>query len=134
MNDLSQNSKPGTKNFLIVAGEASGDLHGANLVRELLALEPNIRFSGMGGDMMKDAGVDVLHHVREMAIVGIFEVINKLPLIRKAMKDMENLMDIIKPEVVVLIDYPGFNLRLAKKAKARGIKVVYYVSPGLGLA
>ncbi|MEK6726341.1 MAG: lipid-A-disaccharide synthase [Deltaproteobacteria bacterium] len=129
MNDLSQNSKPGTKNFLIVAGEASGDLHGANLVRELLALEPNIRFSGMGGDMMKDAGVDVLHHVREMAIVGIFEVINKLPLIRKAMKDMENLMDIIKPEVVVLIDYPGFNLRLAKKAKARGIKVVYYVSP-----
>ena len=129
MNDFTQNSKPGTKNFLIVAGEASGDLHGANLVRELLALDPNISFFGMGGDMMKEAGVNISHHVREMAIVGIFEVINKLPLIRKAMRDMEELMDVMKPEVVVLIDYPGFNLRLARKAKARGIKVVYYISP-----
>ena len=129
MNDFTQNSKPGTKNFLIVAGEASGDLHGANLVRELLALDPNISFFGMGGDMMKEAGVNISHHVREMAIVGIFEVIHKLPLIRKAMKDMEELMDVMKPEVVVLIDYPGFNLRLARKAKARGIKVVYYISP-----
>ncbi len=118
-----------TKNILIVAGEASGDMHGANLVRELLRMDPNIKFFGMGGDMMKAAGVNISHHVREMAIVGIVEVISKLPLIKRAMKDMENLLDIIKPEVVVLIDYPGFNLRLAKRAKDRGIKVVYYISP-----
>ncbi len=118
-----------SKNIIIVAGEASGDMHGANLVRELLALDPNIRFFGMGGDMMKDAGVHISYHVRDMAIMGIFEVISKLPLIKKAMKDMEDLMSIIKPDAIILIDYPGFNLRLAKKAKARGIKVIYYISP-----
>lgn len=118
-----------SKNILIVAGEASGDLHGANLVRELLLLDPKIRFFGIGGDMMRDAGVNVTHHVRDMAVVGIFEVMGKFPLIRRAMRDMEGLMDIVKPEAVILIDYPGFNLRLAKKAKERGIKVIYYISP-----
>lgn len=118
-----------SKNIVIVAGEASGDLHGANLVRELLNLDPNIKFFGMGGDMMKDAGVHITYHVRDMAIMGIFEVISKLPLIKKAMKDMEDLMSIIKPDAIILIDYPGFNLRLAKKAEARGIKVIYYISP-----
>lgn len=116
-------------NVLIVAGEASGDLHGSNLVRELSMFDPELRFFGMGGDMMKGAGVTIYHHVREMAIVGIVEVISKLSLIKKAMKDMEGLMDSLKPKVIILIDYPGFNLRLAKKAKARGIKVIYYVSP-----
>jgi lipid-A-disaccharide synthase len=117
------------KNVLIVAGEASGDLHGANLVRELLRIDPSIKFFGIGGDMMREAGVNIAHHVRDMAVVGIFEVINKLPLIKRAMNDMVGLMDVIRPETVILIDYPDFNLRLAKRAKERGIKVVYYISP-----
>lgn len=117
------------KNILIVAGEASGDMHGANLVKEILKIDPGIRFFGIGGDMMKEAGVKISHHAREMAIVGIFEVINKLSLIRKAMKDMVELMDTVKPDAVILIDYPDFNLRVAKKAKDRGIKVIYYISP-----
>src|SRR3990172_7885150 len=118
-----------SKNIVIVAGEASGDLHGSNLVRELLNLDPNIKFFGMGSDMMKEAGVHITYHVRDMAIMGIFEVISKLPLIKKAMRDMEDIMSIIKPDTLILIDYPGFNLRLAKKASARGIKVIYYISP-----
>lgn len=117
------------KNILIVAGEASGDMHGASLVKELLKIDPGISFFGIGGDMMEDAGVRISYHARDMAIVGIFEVINKLSLIRKAMKDMEGLMDTVKPDAVILIDYPDFNLRIAKKAKARGIKVIYYISP-----
>lgn len=104
-------------------------MHGANLVRELLKIDPGIEFFGIGGDMMKDAGVRISHHAREMAIVGIFEVINKLSLIRKAMKDMVDLMDTVKPDAVILIDYPDFNLRVAKKAKDRGLKVIYYISP-----
>lgn len=116
-------------NILIIAGEASGDMHGANLVQELLKLDPGIRFFGIGGDMMKEAGVKISHHARDMAIVGIFEVINKLSLIRKAMKDMVDLMDTVKPDAIILIDYPDFNLRVAKKAKDRGIKVIYYISP-----
>lgn len=119
----------GIKNILIIAGEASGDMHGANLVRELLNIDLGIRFFGIGGDMMKDAGVKISHHAREMAIVGIFEVINKLSLIRKAMNDMADLMDTVRPDAVILIDYPDFNLRVAKKAKERGIKVIYYISP-----
>lgn len=118
-----------SKNILIVAGEASGDMHGANLVREMLKLDPSIKFFGIGGDMMKDAGVRISHHARDMAIVGIFEVINKLSLIRRAMRDMEGLMDTLRPDAVILIDYPDFNLRVAKKAKNKGIKVLYYISP-----
>lgn len=117
------------KNILIIAGEASGDMHGANLVRELLNIDPDIRFFGIGGYMMKDAGVKISHHARDMAIVGIFEVISKLSLIRKAMKDMVDFMDTVKPDAVILIDYPDFNLRIAKKASARGIRVIYYISP-----
>lgn len=117
------------KNIVIVAGEASGDLHGANLVREILRLDPDIGFFGIGGDLMKDAGVNISHHVRDMAVVGFFEVINKFPLIRRAMRDMEDLLNSVKPDAVILIDYPGFNLRLARRAKALGIKVIYYISP-----
>lgn len=129
MTNLTSNPKPKTRNIMIAAGEASGDLHGANLVRELLMLDPNIMLFGMGGDMMKEAGVNISYHVRDMAIVGIFEVINKLPLIRRAMNDLTGLMDKIKPDTIILIDYPDFNLRLAKRARKRGIKVIYYISP-----
>ncbi|MBI2428071.1 MAG: lipid-A-disaccharide synthase [Ignavibacteriales bacterium] len=114
---------------LIIAGEASGDAHGAEVVRELRSRQPNIDIFGIGGDKMKQAGMKLTYHIREMSFMGFVEVIKHLPLIRSVEKSLERLMEIKKPAVVVLIDYPGFNLRFARIAKKYGAKVVYYISP-----
>ena len=117
------------KTICIIAGEASGDMHGASLVRELKKRRPNLSFTGIGGDRMSEAGVHLVRHVREMAFLGFFEVVKHLPFIRRVLSEIRSLMDSRHPIAVILIDYPGFNLKIAKEAKKRGIPVIYYISP-----
>jgi lipid-A-disaccharide synthase len=117
------------KKILIIAGEASGDLHGGNLAKALLALRPGLGISGMGGKMMREAGVNTIQDISRLAVVGIWEVLTHLKDIKAAFRLMEDTIVRERPDAVVLIDYPDFNLRIAKKARAAGVKVVYYVSP-----
>jgi lipid-A-disaccharide synthase len=121
---LNSNSK-----ILIVAGEASGDLHGAALVEELLKQKSSIQAVGIGGDKMIAAGVNTLFHIKDMAFLGVIEVIKHLPFILKVEREIIQLVKKEKIKLAVLIDYPGFNLRIAKKLKDLGLKIVYYISP-----
>lgn len=114
---------------MMIAGEASGDAHGAGVVRELRRRRPGMDITGIGGDLMRDAGMRTVFHVREMSFMGFVEVIRHLPFIRRVERTLEGLLDRERPDAVVLIDYPGFNLRFARAAKRRGIKVIYYISP-----
>lgn len=115
--------------ILLVAGEASGDARGAELIRALRRKRPNLRFCGMGGDRMAEAGMRIVRHARETAFLGFFEVARHFPLIRKVFREMTDLLDSDRPDLAVLIDYPGFNLRLARQTQKRGIRTVYYISP-----
>ena len=117
------------KRIMIVAGEASGDLHGAELVRELMALDSSLTLSGIGGAGMAAAGVNLLCDISRLAVMGLIEVISRLKDIRAAMKILENQFQSNKPDLLVLIDYPGFNLELARRAKKYNIPVLYYISP-----
>lgn len=117
------------KRIMIVAGEASGDLHGSNLVLAMKALQPALVFFGVGGRKMKDAGVELIADCADMAVVGLTEVITRLSFILKTMGRLKALMKSLRPDLVILIDYPDFNLPLARAAKRYGIKVFYYISP-----
>lgn len=117
--------------LMIITGEVSGDLIGGALVRELKSLQPDLTITGIGGDRMQAAGVKLIYHTNQMAFLGFVEVVKHLPFIREVQK---KLIEVIKKEnirCVVLIDYPGFNLSIAKKLKPLGIKIIYYVSPQL---
>jgi len=114
---------------LIVAGEASGDLHGGNLVREMRALLPELDFSGIGGKKMEAAGVRLIADVADMAVVGLTEVIGKLAAVLAVMRKLKTMLKEDPPALLILIDYPDFNLPLAKAAHRQGIKVLYYISP-----
>ena len=114
---------------MIIAGEASGDLHGGNLARALKRLRPGLDIFGMGGEMMREAGVRTLQDISALAVVGIWEVLTHLKDIKAAFKLMEEAIINERPDALVLIDYPDFNLRMAAKARKAGVKVVYYVSP-----
>ncbi|MDM7925255.1 MAG: lipid-A-disaccharide synthase [bacterium] len=118
-----------SQEILIVAGEASGDLHGGALVRALLERRPGLRFFGIGGDRMSESGVQLIRHVREMSFLGFFEVARHLPFIRRVFGEIVEAMESRRPALAVFIDYPGLNLKLALQAKKRNIPVVYYVSP-----
>jgi lipid-A-disaccharide synthase len=113
----------------VVAGEASGDLHAAGVVRELRTLDPSLEAFGFGGDLLEAEGVRILHHVRELGIVGLFNVIRHLSMFRVVFGELLAEIRRQKPDVVLLVDYPDFNLRLAAKVKAMGIPVVYFISP-----
>ena len=115
--------------YYIIAGEASGDLHGGNLIKELKRLDADANIRCWGGDLMSAAGGHVVKHYRELAFMGFMEVIKNLPTILNNLKFCKQDVQSFKPDVLVLIDYPGFNLRIAKWAKAHGFKVVYYISP-----
>jgi lipid-A-disaccharide synthase len=115
--------------LMIIAGETSGDLHGGQLVKELKALDPGLEIFGIGGDRMQAGGMELFYHVRELSFMGIVEVLGHLPFIRSVMKKLEGELYARKPDAVVLIDYPGFNLRFARKVKKAGIPVVYFISP-----
>ena len=117
------------KTVMIIAGEASGDMHGAHLVREMLKCNSALKFYGIGGNKLRREGVELLADAADMAVVGLTEVISKLGSILKIMALMKKSMDERRPDLVILIDYPDFNLPLAKAAHKRGIKVFYYISP-----
>jgi lipid-A-disaccharide synthase len=115
--------------YYIIAGEASGDLHGSNLIKELKKIDREAAIRCWGGDKMKAAGGELVKHYREHAYMGFAEVIRHLPSIFKNLKYCKKDIESFKPDVIVLIDYPGFNLRIAKWAKSKGFKIVYYISP-----
>ncbi|RLB11899.1 MAG: lipid-A-disaccharide synthase [Deltaproteobacteria bacterium] len=117
------------KTVFIIAGEASGDLHGSNLVKAVKRLNPDIDFIGIGGDRMKQAGVKFITHSSEMAVVGFTEVLTKLKSIIKAGVKTKKILRQKRPDLVILIDYPDFNLHIAGYAKKIGIPVMYYISP-----
>ncbi len=114
---------------MIIAGEASGDLHGANLARELKILDSDLSLSGIGGVGMAGAGVKLFYDISSLAVMGIIEVLSRLKDIRAAMNILENRFKIERPDLLILIDYPGFNLELARRAKKYGIPILYYISP-----
>jgi lipid-A-disaccharide synthase len=118
-----------SKKILIVAGEASGDLHGSSLIRELKNINSYLQFFGIGGDRMRKEGMELVYHIDKLSIMGFFEVLKNIGLIREVMKTMVKLAEERKPDLVVLIDYPGFNLRFAKRVKKMGIPIAYYISP-----
>lgn len=113
----------------IIAGEASGDLHASNFVRELKALHPSVQLRGWGGDLMSAQGVEVVKHYRELAFMGFIEVVKNLRTILNNIKVCVKDIETFKPDAVVLVDYPGFNLRIAEKIKPSGCKIFYYISP-----
>jgi len=115
--------------IMIVSGEPSGDLHGSGLVRELKRRNPACEIFGIGGDKMAAAGMNLVYHIRELSVMGFLEVIQHLPLLRSVERTLEAIVKARKPEVLVLIDYPGFNLRFARAARKLGMKIVYYISP-----
>lgn len=117
------------KELLVVAGEASGDLHGARLVSELRKLVPGLTTFGLGGDELRAAGLESVAHSSEVAVVGITEVLRVLPRIKQVFASLLSEVDRRRPDAAVLIDFPDFNLRLAKELERRGLRVVYYISP-----
>ncbi|VBB09272.1 lipid-a-disaccharide synthetase [Lucifera butyrica] len=115
--------------IMISAGEASGDLNGARVAEALRQLEPDIRLFGMGGKAMQAAGVEIVYDIADLGVMGLVEVVKSLPKLFALRDRLAGVMDQERPDVLVVIDYPGFNTRLAKAAKARGIPIVYYISP-----
>jgi lipid-A-disaccharide synthase len=117
------------KNILIIVGEASGDLHGASLVRELRNIDSSLKIFGIGGDKMKSEGTELIFHIHKLSFMGFFEVLQNLSLVKKVMRTMVSVAESRRPDLVILIDYPGFNLRFAKRIKSLDIPVLYYISP-----
>ncbi len=115
--------------YYIIAGEASGDLHGSNLIKELRKLDAAAVIRCWGGDKMEAAGATLVKHYRDLAFMGFIEVIKNLRTIFRNIDFCKKDILKNKPDVLVLIDYPGFNLRIAKWAKQQGIKIIYYISP-----
>jgi lipid-A-disaccharide synthase len=115
--------------YYLISGEASGDLHGSNLMKQLHLLDTTATMRCWGGDLMEAAGATLVKHYRELAFMGFAEVIKNLPTIFKNIATCKKDILHFQPDVLVLIDYPGFNLRIAAWAKQQGFKVVYYISP-----
>ncbi|MBC8005933.1 MAG: lipid-A-disaccharide synthase [Verrucomicrobia bacterium] len=115
--------------YYILAGEASGDLHASNLIKEISLIDTQAQFRGFGGDLMEKAGMTVLKHYRDMAFMGLVPVIMNIRTIKKNFTFCEQDLLAFNPDVLILVDYPGFNLRMAKFAKEHGIKTFYYISP-----
>jgi len=115
--------------YYLIAGERSGDLHGGNLIRAIYRHDPAARFRAWGGEQMEAAGATLVRHYREMAFMGFWEVVQNLGAIRRNFRDCERDLLETRPDVLILIDYAGFNLRMARFAKRHGIRVFYYISP-----
>lgn len=120
---------PHTTKYYIIAGEASGDLHGSNLIKAMKILQPGADFRAWGGDKMQAAGATLVKHYRDLAFMGFVEVVMNLRTIFKNLAFCKQDISDYKPDAIILVDYPGFNLRIAKWAKEQGIKVIYYISP-----
>ncbi len=115
--------------YYIIAGEASGDLHAANLMKALKVRDPQAEFRCWGGDLMEAEGGDLVKHYRDLAFMGFWEVFVHLNTILRNIKICETDILLYEPDAVILVDYPGFNLRIARFAKENGLKVIYYISP-----
>jgi lipid-A-disaccharide synthase len=115
--------------YYIIAGEASGDLHGSNLIKELKKLDASAIIRCWGGDKMQEAGGELVKHYRDLAFMGFSEVLMNLRTIFRNLKFCKKDILQFKPDALILIDYPGFNLRIAKWAKQQGLKVIFYISP-----
>jgi len=119
------------KKILIISGEPSGDLHAANLVRDLKSLNSGLVFFGIGGDLSKKAGVDIVFDITGLALVGVVEVVRHLSVVKQAHDAVMARVASEKPDLAILVDYPGFNLKLARDLARRDIPVAYYISPQL---
>src|ERR1035437_6755893 len=117
------------KNILIIAVEASGDLHGSALIIELKKIDSSINVFGVGGEKMKNSGMDILYSIDKLAFLGFSEIIRHIPFIKKVQREILRLVKEKAIKNAILIDYPGFNLSLAKKLKSLGIHIYYYISP-----
>jgi len=117
------------RSLMIVAGEISGDLHASALARAIRRRADDIHFFGIGGDELAKTGMEICRHTRDMAVLGLSEVLRRYFFFRKTFNDMIALLNERKPDAVLLVDYPGFNLPFAVKAHALGFKVVYYICP-----
>lgn len=117
------------KRFLIIAGEASGDVYGGMFVRAIKNIYPEIKFSGIGGPMMRGAGVEVVEKAENLGVVGILEVFEKISIIKNAYFSVKKILKNEKIDGIVLIDFPDFNFRVGKLAKRLGLKVFYFVIP-----
>ena len=118
-----------SKSILIIAGEASGDNVGGLLCEELRNIDGDIELFGLGGDKMRAVGVKIMHHIDRLSFLGFWEIIKHIPYIRSVERDLLIRVENQRPSLAILIDYPGFNLRIAGKLKERGIPILYYVSP-----
>jgi len=114
---------------MIIAGETSGDLHGAKLVKTMQKMNKGLFFCGIGGQALKEAGVDILIDAREISVVGITEVFSKIPKILRSLRVVKKTLKTMRPNLLILIDFPDFNLHVAATAKKMGIPVLYYISP-----
>lgn len=117
------------KHITVIAGEASGDAHAGRMIAALKMLDPNIRVTGIGGDTMRDAGAEIMVDFSELAVMGLVEVLKRYRGIKKIFNQLVAKLKEDKPDLLILVDYPGFNLKLAKQAKQLGIPVLYYISP-----
>ncbi|HEY9114676.1 MAG TPA: lipid-A-disaccharide synthase, partial [Bacteroidales bacterium] len=115
--------------YYIIAGEASGDLHASNLIKEIKKNDNEAEFRAWGGDLMQKQGITLVKHYRDLAFMGFVEVLLNLRTILKNISFCKNDILEYQPDVLILVDYPGFNLRIAEFAKKKGFKVVYYISP-----
>ena len=116
-------------NVLIIAGEASGDQHSASLIEEIKLIKPDIKLLGIGGDKMISQGFEALYHIKDMAFLGFAEIIRHLPFIKKVQRDIIKAVKKNDVRTAILVDYPGFNLSIAKKLKKIGVKIIFYISP-----
>ncbi len=116
-------------NYYIIAGEASGDLHGANLIKQIKHLDNTATFRGFGGDLMEAEGMHLVKHIKELAFMGFVEVIKNLSTIKANLKLCEADIIATQPQAIIFIDYPGFNLRIAKIDFPTKLKKIYYISP-----
>jgi lipid-A-disaccharide synthase len=118
-----------SKKILLVAGETSGDLHGTHLVEAIQRIDPGIRFSGIGGEGLKSVGMKILYHSQSLSVVGITEVFIRLGSVLKALWTLRESLRREKPDLVILIDFPDFNLQFARMAHRRKVPILYYISP-----
>lgn len=115
----------------VVTGEASGDLHAAEVIHHLREIDPALRVFGIGGERLVEQGLDAVHTIDELGVVGLFNVLKHYPMFKRVFNDVLRRIEEERPDAVLLVDYPDFNLRLAKKCRERGFRVIYYISPQL---
>jgi len=118
-----------SRSVLLVAGEVSGDMHAAAVVRAVRRRDPAVQFFGIGGDVLAEAGMDLIHHVREMAVFGLPEVLRRYGFFKRVFAEMVELARARRPDAALLVDYGGFNIRYAQQLHALGVKVLYYICP-----